>query len=295
MISKLKFHLKKCFQYIRNNKNIDSFIKNLDVNNLNIVLTSDCDHATLKRHKSIIQPLCSNGIKITVATFLCLEDDKSPLAKHCYKNETTALDNKEFREFLLNMRDKYGLEIAYHGFSQISNKRIIFEKGLKLFREYTGEMPYTYVEHGGLKNHHIDGMCKKETLAFEGKNISSDYYILDILRENIKAVWAEHDYLDQNKENYLLEDFFYIKDGLNRFKRHKASMLSNQISRASNNSYFFPYTHFNYDLFDINVGNILERWDIYSRSKAFEFLYKLKDNGANFLTVKDAHKLWLSK
>lgn len=294
MLGKLKFHLKKCFQYIKNKKNIDSYIKNLDVQNLNIVLTSDCDHATLKRHKSVIEPLCSNGIKITVATFLCLEDDNSPLARHCYKNETTALDNKDFRNFLLDMRDKYSLEIAYHGFSQISNKRIIFQKGLNLFKEYTGEMPYTYIEHGGLKNHHVDGMCKKETLAYEGKKKSSDYYILDLLRENIKTVWAEHDYLNQEVKNYVLKDIFYVKDGLDRFKRHKASKLSYQIPKASNNAYFFPYTHFNYDLFDINLGNILEGWDMYSRTNAINFLIKLKDNGANFLTVSDAHKLWIS-
>ena len=52
-------------------------------------------------------------------------------------------------------------------------------------------------------------MCKKETLAVDGLNPQSDFYIWDIIKEKVNCIWAWHDLLDDDYYVKQDEDYFY--------------------------------------------------------------------------------------
>ena len=129
-----------------------------------IVITNDPDHGKIDDYKRVFSLLDRLNIKITTSFFFKIKNYDSDLSKHCYKDETHSLEEPAYKEFMQELYED-GHEIAFHGYSQISNTRDRFLEGLEIFKSTFGDYPYTYIEHGGNPKKHSIGMCKKETLA----------------------------------------------------------------------------------------------------------------------------------
>jgi len=192
------------------------------------------------------------GIKITHSVFCTLEDDGSPLSKHCNSKETSSLSDPEYVKFLLKMRED-GNEIAFHGYSQISNSREDFLKGLEMYKDIFGEYPYTYIEHGGILGRHAEGMVKKESLSYKGSDKNSKYYIKDIVESVFQCVWERKGGLfDEGEPDWNVKqvnDVLSFKNGVARIKRHRMKNLDSEryLDKLSeNDGIFMGYTHFGY-------------------------------------------------
>ena len=190
-----------------------------------IVITNDPDHGKLDDYKKVFSLLDRLNIKITTSVFCKIENDHSDLSRHCYKNETHSLEDPAYKEFMQELYED-GHEIAFHGYSQISNTRERFLEGLEIFKSTFGDYPYTYIEHGGNPKKHSIGMCKKETLAIEGLNPKSEYYIWDIIKEKLNCIWAWHDLLDDDYHVKQGEDYFYKYDSMLCFKRYRMNYIN---------------------------------------------------------------------
>jgi len=212
-----------------------------------IVITNDPDHGTLDDYRRVFGLLKKLNIKITTSVFCKIENDNSDLSKHCYKNETHSLDDAAYKEFMQELYED-GHEIAFHGYSQISNKREKFLEGLEIFKSTFGDYPFTYIEHGGNPKKHSIEMCKKETLAVEGMNPESEYYVWDIIKEKVNCIWAWHDLLDNDYDVKQEKDYFYDHDGMLCFKRYRMHYINYLLYRTKLSSgTFIGYTHFGYD------------------------------------------------
>ncbi|MFC1735592.1 hypothetical protein ACFL1X_05705 [Candidatus Hydrogenedentota bacterium] len=212
-----------------------------------LILTNDPDHSQAQNYRRVFDMLNKLNLKVTTAVFCTTEDDGSDLAKHCSRGETHTLEDPEYRELMIEQL-KLGHEIAYHGYSQVSNTREKFVEGLEIFRETFGEYPFTYIEHGGHPDTHPPGMVKSETLAKDGMNAKSSYYLLDILQEKLKCVWAwhAHSLFDNDFQVKFPEDVFYEKHGVLFFKRCRMHYIDRMISELPRkNGIFMGYTHFN--------------------------------------------------
>ena len=225
--------------------------------NKRFILVNDPDHGTLERLKNVFNALNDNNILITTAVFCTLEEDDSNLSKHCYRGETGALDEPEYKEFMLEQKER-GHEIAFHGYSQISNTREKFQKGLETYKEIFGEYPFTYIEHGGHPHNHPPGGCKKERLDWFGSDENSKYYIKDIVEDKISCIWAKFDLLDgpgqwRGKNSNLVpkrdSELFYKEGSLLHFKRWRSYYFESMFTTISlaKQTTFIAYTHFGYD------------------------------------------------
>jgi hypothetical protein len=217
-----------------------------------LVLSNDPDHGLLHNDKKAFSALNKIGVKITHSVFCKLEDDKSPLAKHCNVKETSSLSDPRYVDFLLKMRER-GNEIAFHGYSQISNSRESFLNGLEIYKSIFDEYPYTYIEHGGILGRHADGMVKKESLSYKGSDENSKYYIKDIVESIFKCVWERKDGLfDEGNADWdvkKVNDVLSFKNGVGRIRRHRMKNLDHKSyldAITENDGIFMGYTHFGY-------------------------------------------------
>jgi len=243
--------------------------------NKTFILTNDPDHGNLSRLKNVFNALNYHDILVTTAVFCTMEKDDSGLSTHCYRGETGALDEPDYRDFMLEQRDK-GHEIAFHGYSQISNPREKFIEGLEIYKEIFGEYPFTYMEHGGMKGHHPDRDCKKERLDWLGADKNTQYYIEDVIKDKIKCTWAYFDLLDgpelwqknpneRGSESNLVpkttEDLFYQKNDILFFKRWRTHYLEKMYHQLQCAKFctFIGYTHFGYDAY-AERGVIHDDW-----------------------------------
>ena len=137
---------KNLFNWIYSVPETFFILNSLEGKNLNFLLTSDCDHAQYERLKRI---LGEKGIKVTIAVFVCIEKDQTLLSSHCSKEDTISLQDKKFLDLVISTCLNYGHEIAFHGYSQISNTREQFLFGLDEFKRLIGFYPRVYIEHGG--------------------------------------------------------------------------------------------------------------------------------------------------
>lgn len=229
-------------------------IKDIGLDELNkkfiLVLTNDPDHGKTEHYKKIFDRFNKLGLKWTVAVFNHIENDNSRLAKHCYKGETNSLEDKKYREFILELRSQ-GHEIAWHGYSQISNSRDKFIKGLEEFKEIFGHYPFTYIEHGGHPQTHNLEIVKKETLDIEGKNSQSQFYVEDLIKEKITLIWTQKYLLDEYFSFLPLEQAFEEKDGITFLKRQKMWFLRKIVEQYKKKNkkpqgVFVGYTHIGY-------------------------------------------------
>lgn len=250
----------------------------------NFILTNDPDHETLAIIKPIFKAFNESGIKITTSVFCKMEDDGSDLSRHCWKGETDTLENPKYRDFILEQKEK-GHEIAFHGYSQVSNTREKFLEGLEIYKDVFGEYPFTYIEHGGKYGHHKDSECKKETLIWKGSDKNSEYYVKDVIKEKIKYTWAYHDLIEKSEPDACNhEDYFYTKNELSHFRRykiHQASLVKNT------GQVFIGYTHFGYRGY-FHEHHDWEYWaDNRYSSPISNILKFLNENSFESTTVKD--------
>ena len=259
---------------------------NVDFMSRTFILINDPDHGRLSRLKKVFTQLNRWDIKVTTAVFCTLEElDESPveifpgilqkpyrsncLSRHCYRGETGALDEPAYRDFMLEQRDN-GHEIAYHGYSQISNTRDKFEKGLEMYKDIFGEYPFTYIEHGGIPIHHPPDGCKKERLDWLGSTPENEHYIKDIIKDKISCVWAYFALLDgpegwrgsaANLTPKMDADLFCKEDDILLFRRwrsHYLNKLQSQFSSVEETT-FIGYTHFGYDHYG-QQGYAIDDW-----------------------------------
>jgi len=231
-------------------------------------LTNDPDHGKVEDYRKILRALSDSEIFVTTAVFCKLKDDDSPLARHCYEGETNSLEDKEYRDLMLEARD-WGHEIAFHGYSQVSDTREEFLEGLDIFSSVFGEYPKVYFEHGGHPMHHPSGMIKKENLSMYGSTEGSNYYVKDIVGSVFDVVWT-HDYLmDHLKEPLNLKDIFTKKEEIVYVKRWRMCHFNNIVQKldAQKNT-IVGYTHFGYKGYRssnpikryFDKASFLERW-----------------------------------
>lgn len=266
-----------------------------------LILTNDPDHGLTRDYIPIFRELTNLGIKCTTAVFSTMsgfeEYPSSPktLAKHCYPGETNSLDDPEYRDLMLEIRD-LGHEVGYHGYSQISNTREEFCRGLEIYKEVFKEYPFTYMEHGGnpFKGHPYE-MCKRETLDMSGADPNSEHYVLDIIRERFGCTWAHHDLLDDKPYFVPLEETFYIKDNVQMFRRHRMHYLEDVISSESpaaphptGDRLFVGYTHFGYVGYAPLKHGTLEYWVGPGLSRAINKLEQIViDHSPTSYTIKE--------
>jgi hypothetical protein len=211
-----------------------------------LVITNDPDHGKTDEYVRVFSELNRLGLKVCTGVFCTLENDGSDLARHCHKGETHTLADPAYRDLMVELHGQ-GHEIVFHGYSQVSNVREKFIEGLEIFRETFGHYPFTYVEHGGNISRHLLGMCKRESLAMEGRNPESPYYVFDVIREKIGCVWTSRDLLDDYAVKHA-ENLFYWQDGVLFFRRARLHMLDRMISDVARAAgVFVGYTHFGYD------------------------------------------------
>tara|TARA_Y100000593_G_scaffold53909_1_gene100884 strand:- start:402 stop:1214 length:813 start_codon:yes stop_codon:yes gene_type:complete len=232
----------------------------------NLVITNDPDHGLTKEYIPIFKELNNLGVKITTAVFCKIDthDDypshPKSLTKHCNPSETHSLENPEYRDLMLEIKEQ-GHEIAFHGYSQISNKREEFEKGLEIYKDTFGEYPFVYVEHGGNPKKHVMEHCKKETIDMSGKDENSEYYIWDIIKDKIGCLWAHHHLIDDDLTIRKPKDIFYKEDGVLMCKRYRMrkfqEMLEVNGNKVQDDDLIIGYTHFGYRG---HANDILDSW-----------------------------------
>ena len=233
------------------------------------VLTNDPDHGTTTNYRRVFSELNRLGLKVTTAVFYTMENDGSRLAKHCFKGETHTLLDPEYRDLMLELREQ-GHEIAFHGYSQVSNTREKFIEGLERFKEIFGEYPFTYIEHGGHPRKHPLDMCKRESLAMEGKKPGSPYYVWDIIKSKIKCVWAYHSLINEHSFKKVTE-ILYEQEGVFFFRRWPLHYLEiilkchqmRSVESIANSfiNVFIGYTHFGYTGYPKRPIYCLENWN----------------------------------
>jgi hypothetical protein len=252
-------------------------------------LTNDPDHGKTEDYRKILKELAKNSIFVTTAVFCKIKEDESLLSKHCHKGDTDTLDIKEYRELMLEAKD-LGHEIAFHGYSQVSDTRDEFQKGLEIFNDIFGEYPKVYFEHGGHPKSHNKEMIKKENLAMYGSDTSSEYYIRDIVKNVFNVVWT-HDYLrDELKEPLPLDNIFDPKDGLlylNRWRMFDFIDIRDAIDHQKNT--IVGYTHFGYRGYKRSGRNILlNAYSNYINKNAYyERWLSVRDMNRSIKGIKD--------
>lgn len=260
-----------------------------------LVLTNDPDHGKIEDYARVFRELNRLGVKVTASVFCTIEDDGSDLARHCYRGETHTLADPAYRNLMLELHEQ-GHEIAFHGYSQVSNTRERFIEGLEIFKETFGHYPFTYVEHGGNPDKHPPGMCKRESLAVEGMNPGSPYYVWDIIQEKIRCVWARHDLLDGDYNVKQVHDLFYWHDGVLFFRRARLHYLDRMIrDLARQSGVFLGYTHFGYEGYPKEPQYRFENWTGPHLKIAIRGLERLlKRHDVTNLTVRELAQTHLS-
>lgn len=268
-----------------------------------IILVNDTDHLSYRHASIVFGILNSFDIPFTHASFYTLDtsddfpDHPNSLAKHCYPAETASFTDENGKKYisLLNHQITLGNEIAYHGYSQISNTRDKFIKGVSKINSALSKEMSTYIEHGGNPKYHPIEGCKKETFDILGKDADSEYFVKDVVLDNFKQAWSYFDLVSpQNKveKEELIrstsDETFYEKDGITMMKRYRAkdvATLANS-NALKNNSVVIAYTHFGYCGYP--QGTLLESWYTYQDiHKNCQYLNSLRAAGYNLTTIRE--------
>lgn len=263
------------------------------------VLTNDPDHGLLGDYRRVFRELGDQRILVTTAVFCTLKDDGSALAQHCREHETHSLANLAYRDFMLELRD-HGHEIAFHGYSQVSDTRDEFQTGLEIFRRTFGEYPRIYIEHGGHPRSHPPGLCKQETLQVAGASPGSPYFVKGLVRDVFDAVWT-HDHLLDGLQPLPATDVFHDEEGIRYFKRwrmNRVEKLASSLTGVRNT--IVGYTHFGYHGYEsryfvknlLNRQSRLEWWsERNSYRTAARLARLLSEHGLRSLTLSELLKL----
>ena len=210
------------------------------------VLTNDPDHGVTDHYRDVFQELTKREIFVTTAVFCTLKDDGTALARHCYAGETDHLSQPGYRDLMLELAD-LGHEIAFHGYSQVSDTRDEFQKGLEVFHRTFGRYPAVYIEHGGSPATHSTDLCKRETLAVEGADPDSDYYVKDLVQDVFDLVWTRDYLLDPVETPLDVPDRFRSEEGIIYFKREPMAEVDTLFGQLRGKGQaVIGYTHFGY-------------------------------------------------
>jgi len=265
------------------------------------VLTNDPDHGVTEHYRTVFRELTKRDIFVTTAVFCTLKDDETALARHCYGGETHHLSLPGYRDLMLELAD-LGHEIAFHGYSQVSDTRDEFRKGLDIFHRTFGRYPAVYIEHGGSPATHSMEMCKRETLAVEGAEPQSDYYVKDILQQVFEVVWTQEYLLDFVKRPLDVREVLYSDGGILYFKRWRMAHVDPLFGQLSGSDQaIVGYTHFGYrgyeprrklkTLFRKRDYPQLECWSRRHLDRTVSLLaHSLAEHGLKSLTLSDLLK-----
>jgi len=268
-----------------------------------IILVNDTDHLDYQSASAIFGILNAWDVPFTHATFYTLEQiDKyypghsNSLVKHCFENETASFTDTNSKKYisLLNHQINLGNEIAYHGYSQVSNNREKFKKGLESINELLIKPMSTYIEHGGNPKHHPIEGCKKETLEIHGNDKETEFFVKDLIKKNFKQSWCYFDLVNakNNMEEKQLTDTlsdktFYEEENLRMMKRYRAKDAVSLIETgaAKNKDVIIAYTHFGYKGYP--QGTLLESWSSYNDiHRNCEYLASLRNRGYELTTIR---------
>ncbi len=247
------------------------------------VLTNDPDHGQTENYKKIFRELSKKNIFVTTAVFCTLKDDKSFLARHCFKNETHTLDDLSFRKLMLSIKDE-GHEIAYHGYSQVSDTREEFSKGLEIFHHVFKEYPKVYIEHGGHPKSHPLFKCKKENLALEGSIKRSRYFVKDFVKEMFSMMWTQEYLMDKTPHFLPVSNIFNLDDGILYFKRWRMAHFKKCLKNLSGDEKaFVGYTHFGYRGYQskfplIDIFHTDRRYEWWSNQRLYKTVRLLSES-----------------
>lgn len=221
------------------------------------MLTNDPDHGLYSDYLKILMKLSKAEIFINTAVFCRIEQSDCWLGRHCNTLDTHALDNEEYRNLMLRAKD-LGHEISFHGYSQVSNTRDEFSRGLDCFKNVFGDYPKVYVEHCGSVKKHRKEMCKLETLNYCGQIPDSEHYVKDIVKQVFDLVWT-HDYLIDDPQSPMPgHEVFEVVDDVTYFKRSRMrDMASLDQKFKSDNSVYVGYTHFGYRGYERNFKGLI--------------------------------------
>ena len=268
-----------------------------------IILVNDTDHLSYPHASTIFGILNAYEIPFTHAAFCTLEtEDEYPsdlksLAKHCRPIETAGLVGKYSNQYisLLKHQVDIGNEIAYHGYSQISNNRSKFLEGVNVINSKLGIQMTTYIEHGGSPHLHPIAGCKRETLAIDGANKETDYYVKDLIQLNFKQAWCYFDLVNRRNDfgidqlvSSLGEPTFYKKDGVTMMRRHRAKDVVTlmQNGKLKEKDVIIAYTHFGYRGY--GTGTLLESWStVTDINRNCLFLNKARQSGFKLTTIQE--------
>lgn len=264
-------------------------------------LTNDPDHGLLSDYASIFKELTRNRIFTTTAVFCNLKNDGSFLSSHCNVKDTDTLQNINYQKLMLLARDE-GHEIAFHGYSQVSDTRDEFQKGLEYYKKVFGEYPSVYIEHGGHPGKHKMERCKKENIAYMGSEPESKYYIKDIVSSVFKCVWSHEFLLDNVTTPLNLKEIFQYKDGILYFKRWRNRDIIPLFPKLTlENNTIIGYTHFGYSgykskkeryFFFSKQKYPLENWTRGDTKGTTRILSEfLQENNVTSLTINQLHSL----
>ena len=217
------------------------------------MLTNDPDHGLTSDYLKILTQLSKAEIFINTAVFCTIEKSACWLGRHCNTLDTHALDNEKYRNLMLRAKD-LGHEISFHGYSQVSNTRDDFSKGLDFFKNVFGDYPKVYVEHAGSVKKHKKEMCKLETLNYCGRMLDSEHYVEDIVKQVFDLVWTQDYLIEEPQSPFLGNEVFEIVDDITYFKRSRMrDMLSLDQKFNKKNSVYVGYTHYGYKGYERNL------------------------------------------
>ena len=221
-----------------------------------MVIVNDSDHETVSKCQPFYQGLNDMGVPVTTAVFCKTEG--------LLKDDTQSLADKDYVKFLKALKLK-GNEIAYHGFSDVSNTDDQFRNGIDIFKKHFGTV-HSYIEHGGIKGFHNDVNCKAEAVNWLGADSNTDNYVLNSIKTHFKIFCPTH------LTNHLHPCFDNLIANQGEFKRDK-------FVNIEDTNYDIVYTHFGY--VNEHIG-----WN-YNFIKFLGMVRRLKDDYVQFVTLHD--------
>jgi len=141
-------------------------------------------------------------------------------------NDTTDTIATETRNLYLWLWSM-GYEMNYHTTSSIEDNRTKTLKGFEIYKNLFGEYPKLYVDHGPTSEN-------PEHITAQGSNVSSPYYLIDILDKYSKYLWPG-------------------------FITHRGAVNLFNYSESGKNFPFFVCDNYRPILYEVN-GTVVRAW-----------------------------------
>jgi len=157
----------------------------------------DTDFSTIQNTKPVYDLLQKLNIKTTKSCWVYNPDPNTKAL-----NNGSSLENKDYREWLLEMQTN-GFEIALHNVSSGSSKRDKIISGINDFKEIFKYDNIIFANHAGTRDSiywassRLSGVSKllyklltrnKKDNSFVGHVLTSEYYWADYLQKHVKYI-----------------------------------------------------------------------------------------------------------